>query len=60
MYNEIKYDEFFIHEMKFTVEDYGNDSAALYHEDSFVAEVSLPYNQDEATAKAVNYYMHCK
>ena len=46
--------------MKFTVEDYGKDSAALYCEDSFVAEVSLPYNQDEATAEAVNYYMHCK
>ena len=47
--------DFFIHNEKFTVEDYDTDKYALYHEEMFVSEIHDPNDKNEAYQAALNY-----
>lgn len=51
--------DFFIMNEKFTVEDYSEDSKALYNEDMFVTELAT-YDKEEAYSAAVEYLMKFK
>lgn len=52
------YFSFFIHEMHFTCEDYG-DSFGVYNEGMLIAEIDeCDYNK--AVASAVEYYKKCR
>ena len=48
------YDSFFISGEKFTIEDYNENSYALYHEEMFVAELKSTDRKD-AMPLAVKY-----
>ena len=52
---DIIYAEFFIHECKFTVEDYDTDKFGVYHEDMFVETCDEP-TESSAIPVAVEYY----
>lgn len=52
--NDIVYYDFFIKNEKFTVENYAENSYALFCEDSFVCELNT-LDRKEAYAKALEY-----
>lgn len=55
---DIIYAEFFIHECKFTVEDYDTDEFGVYHKDMFVGTCDEPM-ESSAIPVAVEYYKRC-
>lgn len=55
---DIIYAEFFIHEYKFTVEDYDTDRFGVYHKDMFVGTCDEP-TESSAIPVAVEYYKRC-
>ena len=52
------YDEFFINNDKFTIEDYSDNLYGVYHEDMFVGTCAAPDKQS-AIPVALEYYKKC-
>lgn len=52
------YFDFFIHGMHFTCEDYDENTYAVYHENTFVAEIN-ECDYKKAVTRAVQYYKEC-
>lgn len=59
MYEDIIYDDFFMMNEHFTIEDYSDHSYALYHEDMFVKELAST-DLSEAYDAAKNYMFACR
>jgi len=56
--DDIIYDDFFMMGERFTIEDYSNNSYALYHEGMFVKELAST-DLSEAYAATENYMFAC-
>lgn len=57
--DNIIYDDFFMMGERFTIEDYSDNSYALYHEGMFVKELAST-DLSEAYAAAKNYMFACR
>lgn len=59
MYEDTIYNDFFMMNEHFTVEDYSKNSYALYHEDMFVTELDST-DPSDAYAAARDYMFACR